>query len=75
MQLTYRGVAYSATNITLNTVDTKLSATYRTQNYTRCRPISLGELPQQNLIYRGVAYTTKQQASKPIVSDKTLALI
>lgn len=56
MKLTYRGIAYEVSNLTLNPQKTGLNVTYRGQSYQLSSPLNIISKPFPNLIYRGVQY-------------------
>ena len=61
MLLTYRGQQYTATNTTVEMIDTGLTATFRGAAYSVQRAASLN-FPAANLMYRGVTYTQTPNA-------------
>jgi hypothetical protein len=56
MTLTYRGIAYQASHITVPTQNSQLNATYRGQSYQIKESLRFSK-PAQNLTYRGVKYS------------------
>jgi hypothetical protein len=70
MNLTYRGISYQTSNLTVNTQKTKVSATYRGQSYQVSNPFKFISKPVENLIYRGVKYHNSTNSnSTPIAQD------
>ena len=70
MNLTYRGVTYQTSNLTVNTQKTKLTATYRGQCYQVSKSLDFIPKPALNLIYRGVKYNNSTNSnSTPITQD------
>jgi len=57
MQLRYRGVAYNSTSKTENSVETKLTASWRGQTYKISRPLGISHSSHRMLVYRGIPYT------------------
>lgn len=58
MQLVYRGVSYTSTPHSVRMFETKITGTFRGQNYNIHRFINPISRPKFKLVYRGVAYTT-----------------
>ena len=56
MQYTYRGISYTISARSIDSIETNTSAKYRGISYRIRRPIDSPTLPQHNLMYRGVAY-------------------
>lgn len=56
MQYTYRGISYTGSSQSRDTIETETSAKYRGTSYRIRRPIESSPSLQPNLKYRGVAY-------------------
>ncbi len=65
MQLCYRGVFYSPSNSTIDTVETTSTATFLGQSYNLRRPIHQPQTKNITLIYRGAAYSAAQPMAMP----------
>lgn len=56
VHLTYRGLPYEQTAVTLATEPTPMTVRYRGLAYELQRPVNLPRVTQHNLVYRGVPY-------------------
>ena len=66
MKLCYRGVTYSSSSGTVETMETQTTAKFLGKTYQVRRPIYQPHQEKLNLVYRGVAYSTeKNPASQP----------
>ena len=56
MTLTYRGICYQTSNLTVNTQKTQVTGIYRGQSYQLSGGLQVVSKPARNLTYRGVKY-------------------
>lgn len=66
MQLTYRGIQYSAAPASTRTVDSGLTATYRGLSYSIPQSNAVSAMPTKTLKYRGITIGTLEADWHPV---------